>query len=53
VDAGKVLKAAAETYKVDTDAIALKIKQEFAAKEKARKTAKADKKATSKPKRAA
>jgi hypothetical protein len=28
---------AASTYKVDTDAIALKVKQEFAAKEKSRK----------------
>ena len=35
-DGGKVLKEAAEHYKVDTDAIALKVKQEFAAKEKAR-----------------
>lgn len=31
-----VLREAASTYKVDTDAIALKVKQEFAAKEKAR-----------------
>jgi ParB family transcriptional regulator, chromosome partitioning protein len=53
VDAGKVLRAAAETYKVDTDALALKVKQESAAKEKARKTAKPDAKATAKPKRAA
>ena len=35
-DGGKVLKEAAEHYKVDTDAITLKVKQEFAAKEKAR-----------------
>lgn len=35
-DGGKVLKEAAEHYKVDTEAIALKVKQEFAAKEKAR-----------------
>jgi ParB family chromosome partitioning protein len=35
-DGGKVLRAAAQVYKVDTDAIALKVKQEFAAKEKAR-----------------
>jgi ParB family chromosome partitioning protein len=44
-----VLRDAATTYKVNTDAIALKVKQEFAAKEKARKspqaTAKAPKKA--------
>ena len=33
-----VLRDAASTYKVDTDAIALKVKQEFAAKEKARKS---------------
>jgi ParB family chromosome partitioning protein len=38
---------------VDTAAVALKVKQEFAAKEKARKTAKPDTKATPKPKRAA
>ena len=38
-DAGKVLKQAAEHYKVDADAITLKMKQEFTAKEKA-KTAK-------------
>ena len=35
-DGGKVLRAAAQTYKVDTDAIALKVKQEFTAKEKGR-----------------
>lgn len=35
-DGGKVLRAAAQTYKVDTDAIALKVKHEFAAKEKAK-----------------
>jgi ParB family chromosome partitioning protein len=34
-----VLKDAATAYKVDTDAVASKVKQEFAAKEKARKTA--------------
>jgi ParB family chromosome partitioning protein len=34
-----VLRDAASTYKVDTDAIALKVKQEFAAKEKAKRTA--------------
>ena len=31
-----ILKEAAATYKVDTDAITLKVRQEFAAKEKAR-----------------
>jgi ParB family chromosome partitioning protein len=35
-DGGKMLRAAAQVYKVDTDAIALKVKQEFSAKEKAR-----------------
>jgi ParB family chromosome partitioning protein len=34
-----VLKEAASAYKVDTDAIAAKVKQEFAAREKAKKTA--------------
>ena len=33
-----VLKDAASTYKVDTDAIAAKVKQEFAAKDKAKRT---------------
>jgi ParB family chromosome partitioning protein len=32
-----VLKDAASAYKVDTDAIAAKVRQEFAAKEKAKK----------------
>jgi ParB family transcriptional regulator, chromosome partitioning protein len=35
-DGGKVLRFAAQAYKVDTDAIALKVKQEFAAKAKAK-----------------
>jgi ParB family chromosome partitioning protein len=35
-DGGKLLRAAAQAYKVDTDAIALKVKQEFATKEKAK-----------------
>jgi ParB family chromosome partitioning protein len=39
-DAGKVLRNAALAYKVDTDAIALKVKQEFAAKDKAKKAVK-------------
>jgi ParB family transcriptional regulator, chromosome partitioning protein len=34
-----VLKDAASAYKVDADAITIKVKQEFAAKEKAKKTA--------------
>ena len=37
-----VLRDAASIYKVDADAIALKVKQEFAAKEKARKPLKTD-----------
>ena len=36
-DGAKVFRAAAQEYKVDTDAIALKVKQEFSAIEKARK----------------
>ncbi len=52
-DGGKVLKAAAQAYKVDTDAVALKVKQEFAAKEKARlseePSTKVDAKAQPKP----
>lgn len=35
-DGSKVLRAAAQAYKVDTDAIALKVKQEFAAKVKSK-----------------
>ena len=35
----QVLNEAATLYKVDTDAIALKVKQEFAAKEKVKKAA--------------
>ena len=34
-----ILKEAATAYKVDTDAISFRVKQEFAAKEKAKKTA--------------
>ncbi|MEO6983114.1 MAG: chromosome partitioning protein ParB, partial [Edaphobacter sp.] len=52
-DGGKVLRVAAQAYKVDTDAIALKVKQEFAAKEKARKTPQAVPKIISKAKKAA
>lgn len=36
-NAAAILKDAAASYKVDTDAIALKVKQEFAAKEKTKK----------------
>jgi ParB family chromosome partitioning protein len=52
-DGGKVLRAAAQAYKVDTDAIALKVKQEFSAKEKARKAPQAAPKTASKAKKAA
>ena len=40
-DAGKLLKDAAEFYKVDVNAITAKVKQEFAAKDKAGATKKA------------
>ena len=43
-----VLRDAASTYKVDTDAIGLKVKQEFAAREKAKRTAQPAAKATKK-----
>ncbi len=44
----QVLNEAAAMYKVDTDAIASKVKQEFAAKEKAKKTAQPTTKAAKK-----
>jgi ParB family chromosome partitioning protein len=47
-DGGKVLRAAVQVYKVDTDAIALKVKQEFAAKEKAKTEKKVEPKPTNK-----
>jgi ParB family chromosome partitioning protein len=47
-DVGKLLRAAAQVYKVDTDAIALKVKQEFAAKEKAKTEKKVEPKPTNK-----
>jgi ParB family chromosome partitioning protein len=40
-DSGKVLKEAAELYKVDVNAITAKVKQEFAAKDKAKAVKKA------------
>ncbi len=52
-DGGKALRAAAQAYSVDTDAVALKVKQEFAAKEKARKAAKPESKPPMKSRRAA
>ncbi len=48
-DGGKVLRAAAQAYKVDIDAIALKVKHEFATKEKARSAAKVEPKPVTKP----
>jgi ParB family chromosome partitioning protein len=47
-DGGKVLRAAAQVYKVDTDAIALMVKHEFAAKEKARSEKKVEPKPAAK-----
>jgi ParB family transcriptional regulator, chromosome partitioning protein len=52
-DGGKVLRAAAHAYGVDSDAVALKVKQEFAAKDKARKARIPKPKAAAKVKRAA
>lgn len=52
-DGGKMLRNAAQAYGVDTDAVALKVKQEFAAKDKARKSTKPETKSTAKTKRAA
>ena len=52
-DGGKTLRAAAQAYGVDTDAVALKVKQEFAAKEKAKKASKPEPKPAAKAKRAA
>jgi len=48
-DGGRVLKEAAEYYKVDTNAIALKVKQEFTAKQKAQAAKKGNPKAQPKP----
>ena len=48
-----ILKEAATAYKVDTDAITAKVKQEFAAKAKATKPAKAEPKPAVKTKKAA
>jgi ParB family chromosome partitioning protein len=48
-----VLRDAATAYKVDTDAIASKVKQEFAAKARAKKEAKPEAKSVSKAKKAA
>ena len=48
-ETGKALKEAAQHYKVDTDAIAQKVKAEFAAKEKAQAAKKTAAKAQPKP----
>lgn len=48
-DAAKVLREAAHCYKVDVDAISATVKQEFAAKEKAKTTKKPSPKAATKP----
>jgi ParB family chromosome partitioning protein len=48
-ETGKALKEAAHHYKVDTDAIAQKVKAEFAAKEKAQSAKKTAAKAQPKP----
>jgi ParB family transcriptional regulator, chromosome partitioning protein len=47
------LRDAAMTYKVDTDLIALKVKQEFAAKEKAKKSVRPESKPAAKARKAA
>jgi ParB family chromosome partitioning protein len=47
------LRAAAHVYGVDTDAVALKVKQEFAAKERAKQAGKPELKPAAKAKRAA
>ena len=47
-NAASILRDAASMYKVDTDAITLKVKQEFAAKEKAKKTSQSTAKAAKK-----
>jgi ParB family chromosome partitioning protein len=52
-DGGKTLRVAAQAYGVDTDAVALRVKREFAAKEKERKATKPETKPVAKPKRAA
>lgn len=52
-DCGKALRAAAQVYGVDTDSVALKVKQEFAAKEKAKRAIKPEKQSTPKAKKAA
>lgn len=52
-DAAKVLRAAAQTYNVNTDAVALKVKQEFAAKAKAKQSQKVEVKPVAQAKKTA
>jgi ParB family chromosome partitioning protein len=52
-DGGKVLKAAAQAYNVNADAIGLKMKQEFTAREKAKQPQKVEAKPAVKAKKAA
>ena len=49
-DGGKVLRAAAQAYGIDTDAVPLKVKQDFAAKEKGEESHQARGKTTGKAK---
>ena len=49
----EALREAATVYKVDTDAIALKVKQEFAAKAKAKREGKPESSGTGKSRKAA
>jgi hypothetical protein len=48
-DGGKTLRAAAQVYGIDTDGVAVKVKQEFTAKDKSRKAAKPEPKPPAKP----
>ena len=50
-DGGKTLRAAAQVYGVDTEAIALKVKQEFASKDKARSASRSGQRPVAKAKR--
>jgi ParB family chromosome partitioning protein len=51
VDGDKTLRAAAQVYGVDTEAIVLKVKQEFAAKDKAKNASRPETKPLAKAKR--
>jgi ParB family transcriptional regulator, chromosome partitioning protein len=50
-DGSKTLRAAAQIYGIDTEAVALKVKQEFAARDKARNASKPEPKPVTKAKR--